>query len=849
MKNSFNILHITDIHIGQSKEKYRENDDSSIFRNLDNACKNIKKCDDTIDFIIITGDISERDISDKEKIEQNIKNFFDHLQSKLVAPLKISPERVLVVPGNHEFGVMDYFISACNEKKYSTVSKSGNDCLVKPLHVTFESEFNIGFTLFNSYCPKQEDNKKYIPLINPQDLKEIEEELLNSEIPLARIALFHHHLLPLPAEAENQFPLDSTDILKNASQMLSWLMKNNYIAVLHGHKHRSYFSKYVVHNFNKDEDKEQEINIISGGSFGSKNIPSGVRNGYKIITVNTEPDLLNPTIIVKRFFLDNEESLHSQYVSSPTASSEPPRSKFEKELYNKECFLSSNFHVHYDYQESEKYFWKDITPEKIHIGHGSGDCYSFFKKEEGCLIVNDMQTKRSALSNLVDIIRKSNRNNGVVFRALTCQLDNIYTFGSLFFDNKEAEQIAINEFAGQEHTFSNFINAIKWQPTYKKREYSHLDWANVIIGNEIFEHFKHKEKKISLLEAGYGGLCTLVNIAQKLQQGKLEIEYFGIDVAESLSNKCKELYNERENTNYLYPLLNVKPFRSFELFNSGNVTDVVTVGGSLGVSELKGSFDCFVSSYCFHHIPSPKKLLEVTANGVLPRYFFCENDPGILWKSIHEGTILTNYILESKRTEFTRIARDSFMNQGKKQANYFTIRSELSKCLINHQDETIKGIKRLLTDDGLFIIADPNGYSSSFNRSIIFEDPDIAVSYFNEFTETARMLENNNFLIKSIYRQVKLRNGVVTNIEMNLDWLREDQSNDDFTRRCADIFPHDNWSRKKSSKYRSESRNKNDDILPLDYEDLHLGYIIVAQKLGGEIRDQKSIFSQRSNVV
>ena len=149
----------------------------------------------------------------------------------------------------------------------------------------------------------------------------------------------------------------------------------------------------------------------------------------------------------------------------------------------------------------------------------------------------------------------------------------------------------------------------------------------------------------------------------------------------------------------------------------------------------------------------------------------------------------------------------------------------------------LERVYELLKDGGLLCLADPNGFSASFNRMMIFEDPLLAASYFNDFAEAAALLERKGFAIERLIRQVRLQDNSVSNIDISVDRASL-MSPAAKQRWLSDVLLHDNESRK-NGEYREHLREYlQEPATQLDYSDIHLGYVIIARKLAPDERGQ-----------
>lgn len=75
-----------------------------------------------------------------------------------------------------------------------------------------------------------------------------------------RIAILHHHPLPIPYDDTTEFLM----VADNAGAFLSEASKLGIRLVLHGHKHRSHFSRVTI---NAGEEKEHELAVLAVGTL------------------------------------------------------------------------------------------------------------------------------------------------------------------------------------------------------------------------------------------------------------------------------------------------------------------------------------------------------------------------------------------------------------------------------------------------------------------------------------------------------------------------------------------------------------------------------------------------------
>jgi hypothetical protein len=97
-----------------------------------------------------------------------------------------------------------------------------------------------------------------------------------------RIALVHHHPLPIPYDEW----AEQTLILRNAGAFLRVIMRAGVRLVLHGHKHRWSFARITV---DAEGAEPREVGVLAGQSVTSGTAHDGtVRWGFNLLTV--DPD-------------------------------------------------------------------------------------------------------------------------------------------------------------------------------------------------------------------------------------------------------------------------------------------------------------------------------------------------------------------------------------------------------------------------------------------------------------------------------------------------------------------------------------------------------------------------------
>ena len=192
-------------------------------------------------------------------------------------------------------------------------------------------------------------------------------------------------------------------------------------------------------------------------------------------------------------------------------------------------------------------------------------------------------------------------------------------------------------------------------------------------------------------------------------------------------------------------LKKLKPYDNTEtLFYRGNLSDIIKDPDFL--TKYDNKIDIFIAAYMMHHNYNPKRLIRSIERGSFRkilekcgenthRYMqtFC---PEILEEGTPHDEFI-NYVAQIESGSSDEIKR------------------ELENNIKNIQKETYHIIYRLLKPDGLICIADPNGFSQSFNRRIIFDQPNIAIANFTGFRDCLEILYKAGFKNFELWRQIR----------------------------------------------------------------------------------------------
>ncbi len=314
MKPDIIIHHLSDFHIGNAQ--YSPENKLSFFNmkeiksyNINYYIEYLSSCSDEAipDILIVTGDLTTYATEDEMDIAgEKLVIIKELMKKKKTSKRKKKDPYIFIVPGNHD---LDWSQSEYSQKinryaKMSTVLfNKDNDiisCCYKnnnaPIYFAFDEPWNMLIYLFNSTKlggsinpdikdiynetisltknNMSEDEAKQFQDLNTKlfkymredpgfieksDLDRMETKIkkVNSEI---KIAVMHHN--PAPVITND---LERYDSIINSGIVNSYLIRNNFDIVLHGHKHSKQVSRLIY-----PANNNKGIVIISGDTIGCK---------------------------------------------------------------------------------------------------------------------------------------------------------------------------------------------------------------------------------------------------------------------------------------------------------------------------------------------------------------------------------------------------------------------------------------------------------------------------------------------------------------------------------------------------------------------------------------------------
>ena len=301
-QGAYKFLVLSDLHFTKdSQHNFSLNDNTdyekiTLLESLENAISkpNIGGYD-TIAGIIIAGDFVFHPTSEEFDLA---KNFVKELLER--AGLK--PEQLAIVPGNHDIA---YLRPDKSSAKTDTPGKATPEA-TKPFSEFYESIFNasannylcssrkiklpnglqVEIICVNSCILQQEEDNFVQGYVGEAQWDEIKTQLnLQPDVQTYayRILLLHHHLMSTSIYSEKPLKGKNYNILLDAGSVSHNVRKYNIKLVVHGHGHES------GHDYSAPRKKIGEVSapnsydVISMGSAGSSDLPSGEKNTFGIL--------------------------------------------------------------------------------------------------------------------------------------------------------------------------------------------------------------------------------------------------------------------------------------------------------------------------------------------------------------------------------------------------------------------------------------------------------------------------------------------------------------------------------------------------------------------------------------
>lgn len=376
--SAFRILHLSDIHIGNT---YKSSEDIAykVISDIDNngLC--------SIKSVIVTGDIFDGRALVSDGLINEAVSFFEIILEEInlnQGEYKIAKSDFIFIPGNHDLIRKDdeierwskyrnfllkfyEVIPECyNQKNFSVIKQYDkekivfigfNSCQIEKKRV-FDSNYlsifkkNADETML---CDHGIDKKKLLEILENEVVNEYDDfgHVSMSQITEVRrkiknlndynvIALFHHHFYLFP-EIAREF--GDSSLIRNYSEVTNQLKYMNVRTVLHGHKHFDLERPYITDDYY--ETTESIIDVFAGGSVG---VAGKEKHTFNVLDFYEKKDNLK---LIHNKFTYNDE------LFSITKKQIPPQNVATRVVKLLEMLKTANPNAHNDYTDTvEKIF-------------------------------------------------------------------------------------------------------------------------------------------------------------------------------------------------------------------------------------------------------------------------------------------------------------------------------------------------------------------------------------------------------------------------------------------------------------------------------------------------------------
>lgn len=271
------IAHISDLHFSPDTTGTEE-----IFQALVDDI-----ADHKVDVVVVTGDVVDSSIPDNigtGKVERAYDNVAAYLK-KLCARAKVDEQKCLfVVPGNHDVRVSGFmgFRKSHADKFYRTFQQVCSDCFFPQLRLALFCFNSNAADVKPNFGNGRVDVKDLLKFsATAKNYAEANPEAWNRS---TRVALVHHHAMPIPGTEHRGKWIDHEwlIIFRNAGMFLRQMLEHEVALVLHGHKHYHAHSRA---SFPISQQGERSLAVVGAGSVG-KTAPQNP--SYNLIEVTMD---------------------------------------------------------------------------------------------------------------------------------------------------------------------------------------------------------------------------------------------------------------------------------------------------------------------------------------------------------------------------------------------------------------------------------------------------------------------------------------------------------------------------------------------------------------------------------
>ncbi|MEQ9498082.1 MAG: metallophosphoesterase [Deltaproteobacteria bacterium] len=319
------IVHISDLHFGKDSKdvnthRFNERPNVRLATHLEREIRATTKDRDAI--VVITGDIGY--VAKKEDYKEALEQL-----KALMKALDLGPERVIVIPGNHDVNwalstgafedrmvpYLRFVHSLYGDRAkqfYPDVPWDQRFGLGAPEELPIQLlsyhdlSVELGVVIVGINSAVEESHKHHYGFIDHRQLQRMHELFETARRPDAlRIVLMHHHLLPYPdptrfSDEDKEAKYDIT-VVRNGGKVEQALHKANVDIVLHGHKHAAALRESILYDRRVDAPKRMIVSGAGSTSVITKKLADGWGNHFALLDIRGRRRIANRPLVTVRW--------------------------------------------------------------------------------------------------------------------------------------------------------------------------------------------------------------------------------------------------------------------------------------------------------------------------------------------------------------------------------------------------------------------------------------------------------------------------------------------------------------------------------------------------------------------
>lgn len=264
------VVHVSDLHFGSDHgfPKSKAIGRDTVIGRLKEDLQHVSG--GQVGLVIVSGDLTTKGDGNTLIIEG--QNFLTDLHQELSVP----KEAILVIPGNHDFRLMEYQpTDFSHERPFHLMLRDfyGNyQPDEKIRRFEFPSGHRVEFLLINSVRLRKMEESNYGYIEWP--LYEGYLRANEKDPDATRVAILHHHLVSIPREEplSGDYPHASISTTIDSGAVIEGLQAHDFRLVLHGHQHLPAIAQVSrgVLDYHQTVTPPVDLVISAAGSAGAK---------------------------------------------------------------------------------------------------------------------------------------------------------------------------------------------------------------------------------------------------------------------------------------------------------------------------------------------------------------------------------------------------------------------------------------------------------------------------------------------------------------------------------------------------------------------------------------------------